>query len=75
MTPEERAADFFSPFSEGNSYQTLAVAFRQARAEAIEEAARVAQSYGIGEGISYKNLPRACEDIAAAIRELRDDNR
>jgi hypothetical protein len=42
----------------------------RAKRAAYEDAARIAESYGIGEGIAYKNLPRACEDIAAAIRRV-----
>jgi hypothetical protein len=48
--------------------EMIAYQLKDAKREAYEECAHIAESYGIGEGVSYKNLPRACEDIAAAIR-------
>lgn len=42
------------------------------RAEALEEAAKVADEYD-GEGIVFDNAALACNEIAAAIRALKED--
>jgi phage shock protein A len=71
MTPEEMKSIFNKAGEAGDPFLTNKASTRQleALARAIyEDAARIAQGYGIEEKVAYQNLPRACEDIAAAIR-------
>lgn len=72
LTMHLRIAERISPLHGVVIASALNTAHARGREEGLEDAAQVAEKYGIGEGIAYKNLPRACEDIAAAIRSLKD---